>query len=49
MKERGKFPENPSYRQEVGYRLENIEKTYIEAHLKSLHTQARLKEIAKQD
>ena len=48
-KKREEVPENPSYRQEVDYRLENGEKSYIKARLKLLHIQARLKAMSKQD
>ncbi|MCH7817490.1 MAG: hypothetical protein IIC60_13085 [Proteobacteria bacterium] len=39
-------PENPSYEQEVDYRLKFMEETYIKQRLKLLHIQARLNKIA---
>ncbi len=41
--------ENPTYVQEVDYRVEAMEEYYIRRRLKLLHIQARLKAIGKQD
>ena len=38
-------PENPSYQEEVDYRLDFMEERYIKTRLKLLHIQQRLKEI----
>lgn len=46
-KKREGVPENPTYVQEVDYRLGAMEKTYILKRLKLLHIQNRLKVIEK--
>ncbi len=38
-------PENPTYKEDVDYRLKIMEERYIKARIKMLHIQARLKEI----
>jgi hypothetical protein len=48
-KKREAVPENPTYVQEVDYRVEAMEEYYIRRRLKLLHIQARLKAIGKQD
>jgi len=42
-------PENPTYVQEVDYRVEVMEEYYIRRRLKLLHIQAQLKAMGKQD
>ena len=37
--------ENPSYKEEVDYRLNFMQEKYIKTRIKLLHIQARLKEI----
>ena len=44
-KKRESVPENPTYVQEVDFRVNQMEERYIRARLKLLHIQARLKEI----
>ena len=38
-------PENPSYQQEVDYRVNFMEQNYIKKRIKLLHIQERLKNI----
>ena len=42
-RKREAVPENPTYAQEVDYRVEGMEEVYIRRRLKLLHIQARLK------
>ena len=42
-RKREAVPENPTYAQEVDYRVEAMEEVYIRRRLKLLHIQARLK------
>lgn len=44
-KKRESVPENPTYAQEVDYRVNAMEEKYIRARLQLLHIQARLKEL----
>ncbi len=44
-KKQNAVPENPTYREEVDYRLNFMEEKYIKTRIKLLHIQARLKEI----
>lgn len=44
-KKRESVPENPSYKQEVDFRVNEMEERYIRARLKLLHIQARLREL----
>lgn len=39
-------PENPTYKEDVDYRLKIMEERYIKARIKMLHIQARLKELS---
>ena len=48
-KKREAVPENPTYVQEVDYRVEAMEELYIRRRLKLLHIQAQLKAMGKQD
>ena len=48
-KNREAVPENPTYAQEVDYRVEAMEEFYIRRRLKLLHIQSRLKELGKED
>ena len=48
-KNREAVPENPTYAQEVDYRVEAMEEDYIRRRLKLLHIRARLKAMGKQD
>lgn len=38
-------PENPSYKEEVDFRLASMEQDYIKKRLKLLHIQARIREL----
>ncbi|MDP6731592.1 MAG: hypothetical protein QF877_02340, partial [Gammaproteobacteria bacterium] len=44
-KVRETVPENPTYKEEVDYRLNYMEENYIRQRIKLLHIQERLKEI----
>jgi len=45
-KVRETVPENPTYKEEVDYRLSFMEENYIRQRIKLLHIQERLKEIS---
>lgn len=40
-------PENPSYQQDVDFRVNEMEERYIRARLKLLHIQSRIRELTK--
>jgi len=46
-KKRETVPENPSYKQDVDFRVDAMEERYIRARLKLLHIQARLRDLDK--
>ncbi|NKB34381.1 MAG: hypothetical protein GKR91_14920 [Pseudomonadales bacterium] len=45
-KKRESVPENPTYAQEVDFRVNAMEERYIRSRLQLLHIQARVKELA---